>query len=124
MSIFQVRRVIKQKWYRFRIRHGRHPSGRRRSSRTSSFFLPTGTEVHPLRALKNKMCPDLGRDTFVEDMSTIGPKHVQTHLNHFAFDNHEHEENHHLSCTCIQSEDEVSNNKCFYCCCSDIDDEE
>lgn len=38
----EVRRVIKQKWYRYRIRHGRHP--RRRSSRTSSFFLPSGTE--------------------------------------------------------------------------------
>ncbi|KAL4222816.1 Corticotropin-releasing factor receptor 1 [Mactra antiquata] len=40
----EVRRVIKQKWYRFRIRHGRTTSGRRRSSRTSSFFLPSGTE--------------------------------------------------------------------------------
>ncbi|KAL5007242.1 hypothetical protein ScPMuIL_016048 [Solemya velum] len=35
----EVRNCIKQKWYRFKIRHNLKPGGRRRSSRTSSFFL-------------------------------------------------------------------------------------
>ncbi|KAL3832331.1 hypothetical protein ACJMK2_023984 [Sinanodonta woodiana] len=36
----EVRRVLRQKWYRFKISHLNHrSSGRRRSSRTSSFFM-------------------------------------------------------------------------------------
>lgn len=41
----EVQRVIKQKWYRFKIRHVLHTSGRRRSSRTSSFFLSQTEDV-------------------------------------------------------------------------------
>ncbi|WAQ94292.1 CRFR1-like protein, partial [Mya arenaria] len=69
----EVRRVIKQKWFRFRLRHGMH-NDRRRNSRTSSFFLTSATEVHPLRALKNKMCPDLGQATKMEDIGEFDDK--------------------------------------------------
>lgn len=56
----EVRRVIKQKWYRFKISHGCHSSGRRRSSRTSSFFLTSGTEddtdkSHPQNAAAEQL---------------------------------------------------------------------
>ncbi|XP_060589471.1 corticotropin-releasing factor receptor 2-like [Ruditapes philippinarum] len=62
----EVRRVIKQKWYRFRIRHGRHPSGRRRSSRTSSFFLPTGTEDDDLSETPNPQANEVEQDRLLQ----------------------------------------------------------
>ncbi|KAH3719968.1 corticotropin-releasing factor receptor 2-like [Dreissena polymorpha] len=40
----EVRRVIKQKWYRFKLQHGLGVSNRRRNSRTTSFFLASTTE--------------------------------------------------------------------------------
>ena len=86
-----------------------HTSVRRRSSRTSSFFLPSATEVHPLRALKNKMCPDLGRDTVAEDVTNINNKYVVCTMNNYTFRHqHEHESKHSCTlcpCSCTWSHD-------------------
>ncbi|OWF55028.1 diuretic hormone receptor-like [Mizuhopecten yessoensis] len=46
----EVRRVIKRKWYRFKIRRFLQSGGRRRSSRTSSFIL-SQTEVQDLNEM-------------------------------------------------------------------------
>ncbi|XP_045168430.2 corticotropin-releasing factor receptor 2-like isoform X2 [Mercenaria mercenaria] len=78
----EVRRVIKQKWYRYRIRHGRHPSGRRRSSRTSSFFLPSGTEcpqtteAEQLRLLQANLA--LRNETIENSKTSPETNHVVT----------------------------------------------
>jgi len=122
----QVRRVLKQKWYRFRLRHGLHTSGRRRNSRTSSFFLTSATEVHPLRALKNKMCPDFARDEMLGNMNTlenrrgVNGSHVQCKQPASACDtdSEEHDQPRKL-CACASCCWTRGDNPDVYCACCD-----
>lgn len=109
--LFQVRRVIKQKWYRFKIQHVPRSSRRRRSSRTSSFFLSPNTEVHPLRALKNKMCPALTGHVVNKDPE----QGFQVHSHHTC----DVQDKHGCPCTCSWG-----NDTCECCCCTDIEDDE
>lgn len=103
-----------------------HTSVRRRSSRTSSFFLPSATEVHPLRALKNKMCPDLGRDTVVEDMSAINNRYVVCTMHNYTFRPQDELGSKH-SCTFCPCSCTWSHNDDLHChcaCSTDTDDDD
>lgn len=114
--------MIKQKWYRFKLQHGLGVASRRRNSRTTSFFLTSTTEVHPLRALKNKMCPDFDRGAIASSMGQFdngGLNNQHVSRRDYVFDNGIRQESEYslCPCSCVCNQSEVN---CQSSCYSDI----